>query len=98
MKAVVFRPQSQSLAVEDVTVPIPGPKQILIKVQAVALNTVDVMNVDHPIALQNMRVVGTDFAGVVMKVGGDLEHMSDKRVKVGARVAGFVQGGRLGVS
>ncbi|CRG91355.1 hypothetical protein PISL3812_08403 [Talaromyces islandicus] len=92
MKAVVFRPQSQSLAVEDFAVPIPGPRQILIKVHAVALNTVDVMNVDHPIALQSMRVVGTDFAGVVTKVGDDLKHMSDTRVKVGARVAGFVQG------
>ncbi|KAJ5243336.1 uncharacterized protein N7469_001663 [Penicillium citrinum] len=66
MKAVGFRPSSQTLAVEYVTVPKPGPKQILVKVQTVALNSVDGMNVDHPIALQDMRVVGTDFAGVAL--------------------------------
>lgn len=94
MKALVFRPQSQSLAVKDITVPIPGPKQILIKVEAVALNTVDVMNIDHPIALQDMRVVGTDFAGVVVRIGEDLQTLEDPRMKIGARVAGLVQGGR----
>ncbi|KAJ5770263.1 uncharacterized protein N7511_002314 [Penicillium nucicola] len=92
MKALVLRPQSQSLAVEDVTVPKPGPKQILIKVQAVALNTVDVMNVDHSLALQDRRVVGTDFAGLVETIGEDLKYLEDPRVKIGARVAGFVQG------
>lgn len=93
MKALVFRPSSQYLAVEDVTVPIPGPKQILIKVEAVALNTVDVMNLDHPIALQDTRVVGTDFAGVVERIGEDLTTLGDPRVQIGARVAGLVQGG-----
>lgn len=95
MKALVYRAPSQSLAVEDVAVPVPGPKQIRVKVEAVALNTVDVMNVDHPIALQDMRVVGTDFAGVVESIGEDLKDMEDSRVKIGARVAGFVQGGML---
>lgn len=93
MKAVGFRPSSQTLAVEYVTVPKPGPKQILVKVQTVALNSVDGMNVDHPIALQDMRVVGTDFAGVVERIGEDLESLKDPRVKIGARVAGLVQGG-----
>ncbi|GKZ21900.1 hypothetical protein AbraIFM66951_007331 [Aspergillus brasiliensis] len=92
MKALVFRPSSQHLTVEDVTVPVPGPKQILIKVEAVALNTVDVMNLDRPIALQDTRVVGTDFAGVVERIGEDLKTLGDPRVKIGARVAGFVQG------
>lgn len=95
MKALVYRTPSRSLAVEDVAVPIPGPKEIRIKVEAVALNTVDVMNVDHPIALQDMRVVGTDFAGVVESIGEDLKSLEDPRVKIGARVAGFVQGGML---
>ena len=93
MKALVFRPSSRSIAVEHVAVPTPGPNQILVKVQAVALNSVDVMNVDNPIALQDMRVVGTDFAGVVEKIGDDLRHLQDPRVKIGAHVAGFAQGG-----
>lgn len=75
--------------------PIPGPKQIRIKVEAVALNMVDVMNVDRPMALQDMRVVGTDFAGVVESIGEELKSTEDPRVKIGTRVAGFVQGGML---
>jgi NADPH:quinone reductase-like Zn-dependent oxidoreductase len=94
MKALVFRAPRKSLAVEEVTVPKPGPKEILIKVEAVALNTVDVMNVDHSLALQDRRVVGTDFAGIVERIGEDLKALEDPRVKIGARVAGFAQGGR----
>lgn len=93
MKALIFRPKTGSLAVEDVTVPIPGPNQIIIKVKAVGLNTVDVMNIDHPFALQDLRVVGSDFAGEVQGVGEDIRTLQDPRVKMGARVAGFVQGG-----
>ncbi|KAH7000668.1 chaperonin 10-like protein [Ilyonectria destructans] len=92
MKALIFRPKTQSLAVEDVPVPVPGPKQILVRVQAVALNSVDVMNVDHPLALQDTRVVGSDFAGVVAAIGEDLRSVDDPRAVVGARVAGLVQG------
>ncbi|KAK1147829.1 hypothetical protein N8T08_000342 [Aspergillus melleus] len=92
MKALVLGALNHSLAVEDVPVPEPGPNQILVKVAAVALNTVDVMNVDHPLALQDRRVVGTDFAGVVERIGKDLKGLEDPRVRIGARVAGFVQG------
>lgn len=94
MKALIFRPKGQSLAVEDVPVPVPGPKQILVRVQAVALNTVDVMNLDHPLAVQDTRVVGSDFVGVVAAIGEDLKSVDDPRAVVGARVAGFVQGGK----
>lgn len=72
----------------------PGPNQVVIKVKAVGLNTVDVMNVDHPLAIQDTRVVGSDFAGVVERVGEDIKTLQDPRVKIGTRVAGFVQGGR----
>ncbi|KAH8688503.1 chaperonin 10-like protein [Ilyonectria robusta] len=96
MKALIFRPKGQSLAVEDVPVPVPGPKQILVRVQAVALNTVDVMNLDHPLAVQDTRVVGSDFVGVVAAIGEDLKSVDDPRAVVGARVAGFVQGANSG--
>ena len=56
--------------------PEPGSNQILVKVAAVALNTVNVMNVDHPLALQDRRVVGTDSAGVVERIGKDLKGVS----------------------
>lgn len=95
MKALVLRPKTGSLAVEELAVPTPGPNQIVVKVEAVGLNAVDVMNVDHPLALQESRVVGTDFAGEVARVGEDIKILQDPRVKIGARVAGFVQGGRF---
>jgi NADPH:quinone reductase-like Zn-dependent oxidoreductase len=40
-------------------------------------------------------VVGSDFAGVITKIGKDIEKLDDLRAKVGMRVANFVQGGRL---
>jgi hypothetical protein len=48
----------------------------------------------HPIAEQEQRIIGTDFAGVITAVGPDLGSSSDLRAKVGARIAGFHQGGK----
>ncbi|KAM5344678.1 hypothetical protein ACJ41O_010540 [Fusarium nematophilum] len=92
MQALVLNPKDRTVTVQDVSVPVPGPRQILIKVKAVALNPVDVMNVDNPIATQELRIVGSDFAGIVTQVGADFAG-DDPRARAGARVAGFVQGG-----
>ncbi|KAM5378669.1 hypothetical protein ACJZ2D_004468 [Fusarium nematophilum] len=91
MQALVLNPKDRTVTVQDVSVPVPGPRQILIKVKAVALNPVDVMNVDNPIATQELRIVGSDFAGIVTQVGADFAG-DDPRARAGARVAGFVQG------
>ncbi|KAK2470295.1 hypothetical protein H9L39_17912 [Fusarium oxysporum f. sp. albedinis] len=45
-----------------------------------------------PIVAQDYRVVGSDFAGVITKIGKDIEKLDDPRAKVGTRVANFVQG------
>ncbi|ETS78654.1 hypothetical protein PFICI_08507 [Pestalotiopsis fici W106-1] len=92
MKALVVTPKDKLVSVLDVSIPEPGPGEILIRVGAVALNRVDWLYTANPVASQDYRVVGSDFAGIVTKVGKGIEQLPDQRVQVGARVAGFVQG------
>ncbi|KAF9878223.1 hypothetical protein CkaCkLH20_04261 [Colletotrichum karsti] len=92
MKALTITPKTRTVAVQDVPKPDPKPLEILIKVHAVALNHVDALYTKKPIASQDYRVVGSDFAGEVVAVGADLVGVDDQRTEVGARVAGFVQG------
>jgi NADPH:quinone reductase-like Zn-dependent oxidoreductase len=63
-------PQGKPSAhVTTVTLPDLPDDHLLIRVQAVALNPVDALYVAHPIADNPSRVVGSDIAGVVVKVG-----------------------------
>ncbi|KAK1523897.1 uncharacterized protein CCOS01_08984 [Colletotrichum costaricense] len=87
--------KDQSVAVQDIPAPEPGPREILVRVRAVALNHVDALYTNKPIAAQEYRVVGSDFAGEVASVGTDIQNIDDPRVKIGTHVAGFVQGGQL---
>lgn len=59
-----------------------------IKVHAVALNPVDALYVAHP-SDKPGRVVGSDIAGVVDKIGNGVT-----KWKLGDRVAGLLQGGK----
>ncbi|KAG5788296.1 hypothetical protein H9Q69_012642 [Fusarium xylarioides] len=92
MKALVLNTSLKTAIVEDVGRPTPGSNEILINVRAIALNPVDELYVSSPIAAQEKRIVGTDFAGVVVEAGSEISDLSDSRVKVGTRVAGFLQG------
>ncbi|KAM3449678.1 hypothetical protein MY3296_006762 [Beauveria thailandica] len=92
MKALVLTPSTRSTEVRDIPTPTPGPGEVLIRVRAVALNPVDVIYVEDPVAEQHQRVVGTDFAGVVTAASNDLAKVEDGRIQNGARVAGFLQG------
>ncbi|RBA22478.1 hypothetical protein FPRO05_00825 [Fusarium proliferatum] len=92
MKALVLNTSLKKAIVEDVDRPSPGPNEILINVRAIALNPVDELYVSSPIAAQEKRIVGTDFAGIVVEAGSAIGDFSDPRVKVGTRVAGFLQG------
>ncbi|KAI3573100.1 chaperonin 10-like protein [Fusarium oxysporum f. sp. albedinis] len=76
-----------------VPVPKPAPSEVLVRVGAVALNRIDWLYTASPIVAQDYRVVGSDFAGVITKIGKDIEKLDDPRAKVGTRVANFVQGG-----
>ncbi|RBR19729.1 hypothetical protein FVER53590_13734 [Fusarium verticillioides] len=92
MKALVLKTSLKKATVEDVDRPAPGSHEILVNVRAIALNPVDELYVSSPIAAQEKRIVGTDFAGFVVEVGSEISDLSDPRVKVGTRVAGFLQG------
>lgn len=95
MKALVLTPADCTVRLSHLPTPYPGAGELLIEVHAVALNPVDEHYVFHPIADQKRRIIGTDFAGIVVGVGVDLEHSDDPRAMVGARVAGFLQGGEF---
>ncbi|KAM0192268.1 hypothetical protein ACHAPI_008442 [Fusarium lateritium] len=92
MKALVLNTSLRTVKVEDLDRPTPSAGEIIVRVRAIALNPVDELYVTSPIAGQEKRIIGTDFAGVVVEVGSGVEDPSDSRVKLGARVAGFLQG------
>ncbi|KAJ4182232.1 hypothetical protein NW767_013915 [Fusarium falciforme] len=92
MKALVLTTSTRSASVEDLPRPIPQIGDVLIRVKAIALNPVDQLYVSTPIAAQEKRVIGTDFAGVVVEASPELGGSSDPRAKPGTRVAGFLQG------
>lgn len=95
MKALVLTPAASDVSVHELPIPEPRDGEVLIRVHAVALNPVDAIYAVHPIAAQEHRIIGTDFAGVITAVGPGLGSSSDLRAKVGTRVAGFHQGGKL---
>ncbi len=91
MKSLVLTTANAAAAVQELPVPEPKSNEILVRVHAIALNSVDALYVGKPIAAQLQRVVGSDFAGEVVGVPSSLH---DSAVKVGTRVAGFLQGGK----
>jgi NADPH:quinone reductase-like Zn-dependent oxidoreductase len=89
MKALVTAELSTAV-IKDVGIPEPGVREIRIKVHFVALNPVDSLYVAHPLDKPG-RVVGSDIAGIVDKVGSGVTGW-----QVGDRVAGLLQGATSG--
>ncbi|KIM44064.1 hypothetical protein M413DRAFT_67917 [Hebeloma cylindrosporum] len=90
MKALVTAAGNTAL-IKDIPIPEPGPKEILIKVHCVALNPVDSLYVVHPADQTPGRVVGSDVAGTIEKIGTEVAGWD-----VGDRVAGLLQGATSG--
>ena len=86
MKALTLDAENQTAFVQDVTIPERGPNDVLVQVCAVALNPVDALYVFNPLGATG-RIVGSDFAGVVVAPPDQNE-----KLKRGQRVAGFLQG------
>ncbi len=91
MKAVQvqsFGPESR-LILADVPIPKPSEDQVLIKIEAAAVNPLDnIIRLGHfPIPARLPHTLGTEGAGVVAEASGDL--------KKGDRV--FISGGGLGI-
>lgn len=90
MKALTTVSGNTALVVE-LPVPEPGPTEIRVKVHSVALNPVDALYVAHPVDKAFGRVVGSDIAGIVDKVGSEATQWC-----AGDRVAGLLQGATSG--
>ncbi|SJL06576.1 related to toxD gene [Armillaria ostoyae] len=90
MKALTTVPGNIALVVE-LPIPEPSPSEIRVKVHSVALNPVDVLYVAHPVDNAFGRVVGSDIAGIVDKVGSEVTQWH-----AGDRVAGLLQGATSG--
>jgi NADPH2:quinone reductase len=89
MKAVLCKAYGppESLVVEDVPSPAPGPGEVVIAVKAASVNFPDVLIVQNKYQLKPPPPFspGSELAGVVKSVGDDVPH-----VKVGDRVLALV--------
>ncbi|MCJ1369157.1 hypothetical protein MMC20_000366 [Loxospora ochrophaea] len=89
MKALVLDAERRTANVKSVPDPRPSSNELLIRVEAVALNPVDSLYMFNPLASTG-RTIGSDFAGVIDALGDAVPPTS--RLKPGDRVAGFLQG------
>ena len=75
MKAAVLHEVNQPLVIEDVSVPNPGPREVLIRTRVAGLCHSDLHFMEglypHPLP----AVLGHEFAGVVEKVGSDVTYV-----------------------
>jgi NADPH:quinone reductase-like Zn-dependent oxidoreductase len=109
MKALLLNAESKTASVSLITpIPVPQhPTDLLIRVEAIALNPVDALYTFNPIASSG-RIIGSDFAGIVVQIGppspdtNNTHHSEGGEgagghgIIVGDRVAGFVQGANSG--
>ncbi|KAG6843657.1 hypothetical protein H0H87_001953 [Tephrocybe sp. NHM501043] len=87
MEALITAPGNTAI-IKKIPIPEPAANEIRIEVRAVSLNPVDALYTLAPPAPDDPgRVVGSDFAGIVEKLGSNVDQW-----KVGDRVTGFVQG------
>lgn len=96
MKAVVMNQYGgpEVLGIESVDVPIPGPGQVLIRVEAVSVNYADIVrrrNDPYPVPTPLPAILGGEVAGFVEKLGEGVEGFSE-----GQRVFALLGGGGKG--
>src|SRR2546429_9070209 len=76
MKAAVLHEVNQPLVIEDVSVPDPGPREVLIRTRVAGLCHSDLHFMEglypHPLP----AVLGHESAGVVEKVGSDVTYVN----------------------
>jgi NADPH2:quinone reductase len=92
MKAVVCKAWGppDSLVLEDLPDPQPGPGQVVVEVRAAGVNFPDVLTVQgkYQVRPELPFIPGNEFAGVVRAIGEGVTS-----VKVGERVIGFTRTG-----
>ncbi|MUV36860.1 NADPH:quinone reductase [Lentibacillus sp. JNUCC-1] len=78
---------TDQLQVSEQPVPEPGSDEILIHVQATAVNRTDILNRENTGGYATTPILGVEVAGVVEKAGANV------KVEPGTRVMGLVNGG-----
>lgn len=98
VKAAVLKEYSKKdgrLAVCDVPVPVPGDREVLVKIKAAGVNPLDNMIIRGDVKLiipyQFPLIMGNEFAGVVEKTGGEVTDFAP-----GERVYGRMPLGKIG--
>ncbi|MGB5749723.1 MAG: alcohol dehydrogenase catalytic domain-containing protein [Desulfobacterales bacterium] len=84
MKAAILKGRN-NLEVKEIPTPVPGPMEVLLKVESCACCSTDVALMDEPLPGQppyGSFVPGHEYAGVVAALGSDVDEF-----KVGDRVA-----------
>lgn len=72
-KALLLDTKFGKLVVDTISVPKPGPKDILVKVHAAALNPVDWKIQKYGVFVQTFpAILGTDISGEVEEIGEDV--------------------------
>lgn len=85
--AAIIAQKGTPLTLVERPTPQPGPKQLLIRVRAIAINPVDYYQREWGSFIENFpSVTGYDMAGTVAATGGDL---SPNTTKTGARVVAY---------
>lgn len=69
MKALLLDAPNKTATLSDIPIPQPGPNELLIAVKAIALNPVDALyTLTNPLGSTG-RIIGSDFAGLVIARG-----------------------------
>ena len=94
-RAAILAEKGVPLSIVDRTTPEPGPDEVLLEVKAVALNPVDWYQRDFgmPPIPHYPAVVGSDVAGLVMKVGSNVRNAPPAGARAIAFASSFYQDG-----
>jgi len=93
-QAAILPPKGGPLSVVDRATPEPGPNEILIEVNAIALNPVDYFQRDTGMLIPSYpAVVGSDVAGLVVKVGSNVSNAPPSGSRAISFASSFYQGG-----
>ncbi|KAI9225757.1 MAG: NADPH:quinone reductase [Piptocephalis tieghemiana] len=86
---------AEQLYVGEVEVPVPRPGELLVRVKAIGVNRMDILQREgrYPLPPGISPIMGVEFAGVVERVGGDEEDREEEAFPIGSRVFGLVYGG-----
>lgn len=89
MKAIIVKEAggADQLQISEQQKPVPSEKDLLIKVKAIGINRLDIINRENISSSKEQRIIGVEVAGIVEKSD------KDATIAVGTRVMGLVSEG-----